>query len=279
MSLEASWSLENWGAPRNNATPGSAHDAPAPSPSMVDVDDAKLQLIDFITYLKDFEGLSARSVCILCWWIHKSTHDNIESVASLAMAPGKQSGKYSLHYDTVVSKGRPTDRNWYRVGAPIFRKCIGERCVSDIACLPPHEAVSTCIAKHGATIIPKLKQARDNLKLPQYYYTHPVVLRNSGGLVFAFGVYIDGVDFTRQDSEVGIWLWGIYSGQRWCVVVLRVSQLANAVAQAIARFTHFGSCCDGRSYILLAAPFLRANTTMGSSTTMVANSWLAHHWA
>ena len=148
------------------------------------------------------------------------------------LTPGKQSGKYSLHYDTVVSKGRPSDRNWYRVGAPIFRKCIGERCVSDIA-------VSKCIAKHGATIIPKFQQARDNLRLPQCYYTHPVVLRNSGGLVFAFGVYIDAVDFTRQDSEVGIWLIDIYSGQRWCVVVLKVSELCKCGCSSNCTFHPF----------------------------------------
>ena len=58
------------------------------------------------------------------------------------------------------------------------------------------------------------------------YYNHPVVLRSElGEVVPILGVYMDAIDFARQDSVVGTWLVDLYTGQRWLFAILRVCEL------------------------------------------------------
>ena len=157
----------------------------------VSVSEAREELLNYLVHLKESgTRVSAKVVCELCWWIDKSFEEQLPacSLKAIARRPGLQSGKYSLHFDQVIYGGRPTDKDWYRVEAPVFLKCSGERVIRPIASLPPHEAVSDCIRRHGHEIKPKFMKARDSLSLPQSYYKHPCVIEAPGELVYMYGI-------------------------------------------------------------------------------------------
>ena len=221
-SLESLWSTELFGQGANAPV---LDVSPECNYANLTVDESRAELLNFLIDLKETSRLSAKDVCILCYWVNKSSREPIPEIAGLSMAPTAQSGKYSLKYDMVVNQGKPRDRNWYYIDAPIFQRCSGERAIARIPTSPPHEIISGHWKLHHADLAAKFENARDSLSLPQMYYTHPVVLRSAGELVLLLGVYMDAVDFTRQDSEVGIWLVDLFTGQRWLMVILRVSEL------------------------------------------------------
>ena len=254
MNLEASWGLE-LGAAGGFAFGGedaSSSDAARAGQDLggggggVDYNsfstgEAREQLLSYLIYLKESGSkVTAKAVCELCWWIGKSFDEPLSGpLRDVAKQPGAQSGKYSLHFDQVVYGSRPTDQSWYYVDTPVFLRCNGERVVRSIASLPPHEASSDCIHKHGGDIIPRFVSARDSLSLPQCYYTHPCVVQSPGELVFMYAIYLDAVDFTRLDSEVGFWLVDLFTGERWCLVVLRTSELCNCGCKGNCTFHPF----------------------------------------
>ena len=259
MSFESAWGLEVF----SSSVPEVVGVNEGHNYDNISASEASVELKNFLVHLKDSgKPVSAKAVCVLCYWITRSVpgaFSEDDDIAKLAQPPiGMQSGKYSLHYDSVIMGRRPKDRNWYVVEAPIFRRCVGERIVSPVAVTPPHEVVSENIELHGREVIAPFQRARDNLELPQSYYQHPVVLQNAGKLVFSFGIYTDAVDFTRQDSTVCIWLVDVFSKQRWSLVVLRVSELCQCGCK--------GNCTFHPFWVMLAWSFACLKTGKHPST-------------
>ena len=156
MSLESAWGLESWGGDASGGDADHGRETPVPGIGNYDCvspETAREELLNYLVFLKDKGTLSAVSVCQLCFWICRSnvgpTGSDKHVLSLLAKAPGAQSGKYSVHYDKVMG-GKPTARNWYRVPAPSFRRCTGERILKRIPTLPPHEAISDLMQKHAA---------------------------------------------------------------------------------------------------------------------------------
>ena len=71
------------------------------------------------------------------------------------------------------------------------------------------------------TMAMRLAYAKAHKGLPPSYYEDPIVQGAPSTDVYPFGLYIDGVPYTKTDSVVGIWCINILSNQRSLIATVR----------------------------------------------------------
>ena len=86
-------------------------------------EEAEEELFNMLVSMKQ-EGskMTAKAVCLLCYWIAKLAPNHAGRLSQLARKPGTGSGKYSQHYDKVL-KGASPSEGWYRVRTALIPPC------------------------------------------------------------------------------------------------------------------------------------------------------------
>ena len=187
----------------------------------VSADDAGKYLVEFIIDLKQQGILSAKRACLICFWAMKA--GACGAVADLARPPGKQSGKYSLHFDRIC--GKPSAQNFHYLKMPGHRRVDDERCIHRLPARLLHEVAAKDISDNPERR-QQLQAALDADTLPRTYHTHPIVLdRSEGEAVYPYAIYIDGVGYARTDTCIGFWFICLLTGRRWLLVVLRKADI------------------------------------------------------
>ena len=187
--------------------------------TMVSKREAAGLLFDAIVDAKIGGKISAKLACTLAFFAVRGGVEDSEDLTKLAMAPDKQSGKYSQRFDAVL--GRPKDECYQYVKVPINVRNEGARRTQELPTLSAHEALKTHWLKE-----------EDNLRVqflakrwPRRYHNHPV--RNAaahGEFVWPLALYLDGVKFSRSDTVLGIWLVCLITGRRWLLMILRKTE-------------------------------------------------------
>jgi len=197
-------------------------------------EDAGIQLADFLIQLKRKGVLSAQNATILAFWAAKA--GAVGFVNQLGTKPGRQSGKYSKHFDDAVGVDL-SDTLHYDLPMPLFTRHDASRTQTHVQVLPAHEA----LADEAPELRVALRAARVADELPPVYYDHPVV-RDAGPdvEVHPLAIYLDGVKFAPHDSVIGIFMYSILTGTRHLLCTLRKSELCKCGCRGYSFSQQFG---------------------------------------
>ena len=189
----------------------------APSPDHLEAGET---LFEYLVQLKH-GGMAAKTVCTIAWWATKA--GAVGRVNSLALRPDAASGHFSRCFDTAVGVSR-TSENFYLLPQPGHRRGEAARSVEEVESLPVHEAFFEEVSTTGLELL--LQEAKAKQELPPCYYDHPVVARAPAGTpVYPLALYLDGVQYTREETGLGVFTYCLLTGRRHLALVLRKAEL------------------------------------------------------
>jgi len=185
-------------------------DDPDWSPSC---EEAGRLLIEFLLDLH-YRWFSARSLCVILYWARLSG----AAVGSWGMRPDAQSGHYQRHIDQKL-KVSSRRNSMFKLPLPLYSKHSRGRIIRDVSVQVPHEVLDA-EARADMCYPDTLARAVRERSLPPAYY-------DGGGAddVGAAALYTDGVQFSKKDSVLGIWIYNVLLGTRHLCVPLRKSWL------------------------------------------------------
>ena len=175
---------------------------------------------ELLVQYKDKGYMRAKQACILAYWATRA--GAIGDAKLLAYPPGRQSGKYSTHYDTVLASS-PSAELFYSVDVPTLLRTDASTETHSLPTVPPHCALQEEMQQMNTA---GLAQAVRENRFGRVYEDDPVVMAAAPGeIVLPFAIYIDGVSFQTRDSIVGFWVQNLFTNVRHLVAVLRLSEM------------------------------------------------------
>ena len=187
--------------------------------------EAAIQLFNYVVDLKLDGKVNATQACILSFWACRSGATGL--IEKLGRPPGKQSGSYSSHFDSIVlPKDDDIHKSLCSVSVPGHRRSDATRCVTNVDVLYPLDLIATEFYLDPAKAKADVAMALAEDRLPSSYLLHPVVAgADESEVVLPYGRYLDKVPFQRTDSCLGWWLYNVLSGTRHLIAVLRASEM------------------------------------------------------
>jgi hypothetical protein len=143
--------------------------------------------------------LKSNHVCMLAFFAAKA--GAVGFATKLGMPPGKQSGKYSRHIDSVLGVELKTAREWYTLTIPTHNKYDGTRSRCSLEVLNVHEVLEE-EWRHNHGLKTQLHREQDNLRTA--YHRHPTQVR-SPEPTLPIALYVDGVRYGNRLSVLGFW--------------------------------------------------------------------------
>jgi hypothetical protein len=176
-------------------------------------------LVDFLLTLHTAGKMHANVMCIIAHWASIAAGNAAGDLAKLAMAPGKSSGGYQRHVDTFLGRGDTSDL--YEIDIPGHDKHAVARSALRMMAANPHERIHDELLE-SPDLLQQLVQYRDDVRLPQTYYDHPVVKANADTNVpvIPLSLYLDGVRSHRRETVLNFTIQNIISGKRHLLFVL-----------------------------------------------------------
>jgi hypothetical protein len=115
------------------------------------------------------------------------------------MAPDKNTGAYSRHFDKVIGC-TPSDSQFYDLPLGRRMRHSSFRTFEPIAVQPLHEALASEFALHSEELVGDLAAAREASRLPKIYLDHPWVKESGDAVIHPYVLHVDGVSFSRTDT-------------------------------------------------------------------------------
>lgn len=202
-------------------------------------------LIDFLMTLH-YEGkLSARSVCVICWYASKA--GALGEVGNYGFRPNAPTGHCQRHLDSrtgINMKAEMAQR--YNIGLPMHAKHDDSRTTHDMVVEVPHEALNEEVLE-DPTIVERARQTQ----WPPAYHASPIVQKYGNGVV-PLALYLDGVPTTSRDGVLGIFIYSLVTFKRHLVAAVRKSSLCKCGCRGwctlnpIWNFVHWSLQAMGR---------------------------------
>jgi len=184
--------------------------------------DPTSEFINFLILLLLTRCLNAREFCTVMFWASKC---GIAAAGKYGYSPGAPSGHFQRHCDKVVEPLRRRS-HLYEFEAPGANPTKLGRGRIAATIVPPHEAVDETLGNDSGASLKLEEACTDNL-LPASYYSDPVVTARGAGKVWPLGLFIDGVEYSQQDSVIGFWFVCLVTGARWLTATLRKQTLCD----------------------------------------------------
>jgi len=181
-------------------------------------DDAANLLIQFLFSLHYAGKLSARSLCVICWYASKAGGvGDLETYGFRSDAP---SGHFQRHLDSVTGVDMKAQLSWrYTVDVPRHDKYDEGRTEHGLLVTIPHEALNEEVLED-----PSILQRVSEMRWPPAYFANRIV-RAATGVVLPLALYLDGVPSTTRDGVLGIFMYNLVSLKRHLIAVVRKSSL------------------------------------------------------
>jgi len=174
----------------------------------------------FVSLVLDllFAGkISARTVCLLCYWAHLAGAS--ERVGRVGFAPGKPTGHYARHLDTVLQTRMNED--WYTINIPGVHKQDGNlRSLRKTPVALPYDAVIEEM-QTSPGLLDTLRAKVASGDLPDAYYNHPSRGYHHECKDVPIGLFVDAVPTVKKDSCIGFFLYNVVSKKRFLCIALR----------------------------------------------------------
>lgn len=176
-------------------------------------------LVEFLLSLHYAGKLSARTLCVICWFAAKSGAQG--PVEKFGFRPEAPTGHFQRHLDSCTGANPKQQQRWrYSIAIPGHSKYDVSRTAQDIYVNVPHEVLNEEILED-----PSILQKTRETQWPPAYYANPIVQGRGAGVVVPFALYVDAVPTTKRDSVLGFWMYNLVSLKRHLIVVLRKSAL------------------------------------------------------
>ena len=184
--------------------------------------------VDFLMSLKMRGKLSAKDVCVLCWY--GSRCGLAKPGADLAFRPNAPSGHYQRHLDSVTEMSSKL-KGACMIVVPSFDKYSMSRCVLNIPMIPLHEALQGEL-EEDPSIETTFNASTPEGDWNKDYFRHPVVRnKDPDEVVYPIALYLDGVPFNRRDGLVAVYGYNLCTGSRHLIAVIRKSQVCRCSCQ------------------------------------------------
>ena len=172
--LRRASSADGSASSRDPWQPGAWEDAGAGDPADgVDAsptsEDHGEQFAKALLRLKHTGVLSCRQMCELAWFATRAGATG--PCRDLALAPSKQSGKYSSWVDQVLGAGNATE--YYQVEMPLQDSVSGARVWDTLSTVPVQDALYRIVSAME-DVRAEVMRASDEDRLPGYYSRHHV---------------------------------------------------------------------------------------------------------
>ena len=176
------------------------------------------QFIEELLTPYNLSQVSAKYICILCFWLTKIGIS--DEIGKFGLSPDADSGHFQRHLDKVLgfSKDR---REEYHLTVPGNTRRGISRDEFELAVLPPEEVLDQELAEHYATIGTRLREAKADRELPDTYYDHPTVVNNPLEDVLPIGIYMDGFPYSKTDSVHAMWVVNLITQHRRPIAIIR----------------------------------------------------------
>ena len=182
---------------------------------------AAQEMLDHLVDLYLTSVISAKSLCLLCHWASKAgiTHPD---VIRYAAKPTKHSGNYQKHLNTAMGFDDML-RNFDTISVPAYPRGGVGRGLLDLPLRAPHALLHDELRQNESVGF-KLQEMVDNMVLPPCYFANPIVKASTAGsLPVPFALYCDGVQYSKNDSVIGLWLHNLVTESRGLVTIIRKS--------------------------------------------------------
>lgn len=215
-SSQVDWEGDDWERPYQQRQHGAEAEGDEADVSPAEAGE---MLVRFLLDLLYSNSLSARSLCVICWWAHKAGAQGI--VSDYMVRPDAQSGKFHAKVDSADGTDlRQASQNMYRARVPQTAKHDMIRTVHEMIVQLPHEELA-----HEAAANPQAATGPSDPEWTEAYHSHPVVRAHPGQVVMPYALYLDGISFTRTDSLLGVFVYSMYTLKRHLCAVLRRSSM------------------------------------------------------
>eukprot|EP00971_Amphidinium_carterae_P334003 6469069-Amphidinium_carterae.1 len=180
---------------------------------------AQKDLLEFLMKMHDSGRMTAKTVCTVA---HFCEQAGLASLSCLAVAPTSSTGNFQRRVDDYA------DRQQGRKQFPIDTLSMpltkgNKRIVADVPCLPPHTLLSALPSSKLRELQDSLRTASSSGQLPPVYTQHPVNrdLSSDKYRHIPMALYLDGLQFNRRDSILGVTVSPVMDKTKYLVFVLR----------------------------------------------------------
>ena len=185
-----------------------SHEQLVPNAGLTEKDDgsdcddglvAGSEFTDLLLELKHKGKLSAKDVCVLCYWAARAGARG--PAKRMSYPPNSQSGKFQPHLDRILGIARDLEEDEYVISTPGYDRHELSRVTLKIPALPPHETLTREWEKSRQHIADLQDQIR-NKEWTKAYHDHPVVARAPPQTdVVPLALYLDGVQYQKRQSS------------------------------------------------------------------------------
>jgi hypothetical protein len=185
-------------------------------------EEAGLMFMEFLLSMHFSGHMSAKSLCVLCWWASRAGAMGL--VSKYAFRPNASSGHFQRHVDSVNGHNlKEKKKSMCRVSVPRYTKHDAGRSVYELPVQCPHEVLCNEVLE-DPSILERLATWTREGEWPPSYYDNDVVKKSAGKPVLPIVLYVDGVRTTRRDGVIGFWCYNLITMKRFLIALLRKSE-------------------------------------------------------
>ena len=180
-------------------------------------------LCDLLLSLYYSGGLTAKALCTIFFWMFKAGLQ-YDSVRAVMFRPDAQSGHYQRHLDSVLGlRSESTTQSFYFMEVPMYSEAWMGRRLNRIPVFIPHAELHEEM-KESITFDDDLAHAISHRTMPPSYFNHTVV-SGTTDRVAPIAMYVDGVQFQKTDSVLGLWVHNLIIKKRHLICSLKKSHM------------------------------------------------------
>jgi hypothetical protein len=183
---------------------------------MSEQDKAGSEFLEVLLGLYMASALTAQHFCVLCYWAAKGGVPGV--VATYALPPGRQSGKYQAHLDDKLLFKSKREK-MYLLQTPGMQRADISRSRVTLYARPGHETLDDECSDASYSV--RCREAIEGGTLPSAYTEHTVTTSNPHELVSPLAIYMDAVPYSQVDSVLGVWLVNMITGSRHIMCLVR----------------------------------------------------------
>jgi hypothetical protein len=174
-------------------------------------------LFDLLVQYKMVGVLSAKAVCTIAHW---ATLAGMKGKAcELSLAPSRTGGAFSSHFDKVLGLDVAMKDEWYTIAVPSHCKYDASRTLCPLTVKPAYESIAEEI-EQTPDMFERLRSSVVAGQWCSNYTDNEIVKNNPPGSVLPLGLYLDGVQYQKRDSTIGIWAINLLTSRRHLLVCI-----------------------------------------------------------
>jgi len=195
-----------------------------------DCQQAALNFIEKLVHMNDLGGLSAKDLCILCYFVTKMgcPKEVVDMLDEYALPPGDTGRNFQRKLDTAQGMDKENPHE-YILDLAGYNKYDESRSIHETIAMPAHEGIARELEAKANIIETMITQIKQR-EWASDYFNHPVVKgipleELMADPPLALALYVDAAPYTNDESFMCFTIYNLITNQRHLTVLLRKSEL------------------------------------------------------